>query len=320
MVGKYDITVSSRKDCYKFMVQRKYTMLRGFSGTGKSLLHFIVRNSRMLNASISCKVPVLALVGMETLNDKGKCIILIDEDTLELYKSLDNFKTFIKNTENAQSYFVLITRYDIPAIPYSVSEIYKMKLESAGKRRSYIFNKMYPWIETKPFRPDCIITEDSKSGYQFFKESTKYTVISANGKSNLYKTILIARSKGYKSFFVVADGAAFGPEITKIVNLHQDYEDITIRLYAPESFEYILLSSDVFKKFNIKSILEHTEEYAESSLYMSWERYFFKIIVELSKKFNSDDAVYSKSKLSNFYLTDTNKKYIMSVIKELEVC
>lgn len=61
---------------------------------------------------------------------------------------------------------------------------------------------------------DYIITEDSKSGYQFFKEvysSEHLQCISADGKSNIYKHL-----KKDKNVLVVADGAAFGSEVEKI--------------------------------------------------------------------------------------------------------
>ena len=70
-----------------------------------------------------------------------------------------------------------------------------------------------------PYKPEIIITEDGKSGYQFFKTIVNkcgIECISAEGKSKI-----ITKLKEYsdKKVVVIADGAAFGSEMANISDI-----------------------------------------------------------------------------------------------------
>lgn len=47
-----------------------------------------------------------------------------------------------------------------------------------------------------------------------------------------------------------------------------------IKLYLPESFEWIILSSELLEDKEIKDIMDKPENYIESQEYFSWERFF----------------------------------------------
>ena len=67
---------------------------------------------------------------------------------------------------------------------------------------------------------------------------------------------------------------------------------------------------------NLDDILLHPEEYIDSEVYFSWER-FFTDLIETSTK---DDRIrrYDKSKLNDYYLDGKNRTAIMNVLpKEL---
>lgn len=324
MVGKYLVRVSNARQSVEFEVQRKFTILRGDSGTGKSLLFSMVWNKTHdvdKSIHIDSKVPLVAIQGNEPISTTRKCIVIIDELTLNMYKSKDNMKSFINRVRHAEAYFILISRYDFSAIPYSILEIYELLLESViGKRKlhRYVFKRVYPWVEGTPMLPDCIVTEDGNSGYQFMCNSVSCDVVSARGKSNLSKKIKELEG-AFKNIFVLADGAALGPEAKKLQELVQ-MSKTKINLYAPESFEFLILSSEIFKSQGLSSLLEKTYMYADAKKFMSWEQYYFDLLVRASKKFNYSDAIYSKTKLSSFYLSDANKRYILDTIKELLIC
>lgn len=72
-------------------------------------------------------------------------------------------------------------------------------------------------------------------------------------------------------------------------------------LYAPESFEWILLSANVIPNINAAQIIQQPERYIDSKEYVSWEQYFTKLLEDKTK----GDPVwrYSKRKLSKAYLS-----------------
>ena len=54
-------------------------------------------------------------------------------------------------------------------------------------------------------------------------------------------------------------------------------------LYLPESFEWLILLSDVLNDREIMHILDNPYEYIESREYFSWERFFTKLLTEKSE-------------------------------------
>ena len=71
-------------------------------------------------------------------------------------------------------------------------------------------------------------------------------------------------------------------------------------LYLPESFEWLVLDSDVLDDPDIRDILAAPEERIDSKHYFSWERYFTKLLTERSV---GTYLRYSKSSLNPAYLT-----------------
>ena len=83
-------------------------------------------------------------------------------------------------------------------------------------------------------------------------------------------------------------------------------------MYFSESFEWLILKSDIIDIKGIDDILERTEEYVESSDFFSWERYYTKLLEDATK----DDSVkrYQKTNLSEYYLEGKNKDSILRVL------
>lgn len=89
-------------------------------------------------------------------------------------------------------------------------------------------------------------TEDSNSGYQFFAQvcsENKLSCESMNGKSNVFH--YLNKHKDEK-ILVIADGAAFGSEIDRVLQLIERRKNVA--LYLPESFEWMILSTGILKK------------------------------------------------------------------------
>jgi hypothetical protein len=111
---------------------------------------------------------------------------------------------------------------------------------------------------------------------------------------------------------VIADGAAFGAYIAKVVAYARTSGNVG--MYFPESFEWLILKSGVIDISGIDDILGHTEEYVESREFFSWERYYTNLLENATR----DDAVkrYQKAQLGNYYLEGRNKDKILGVLPE----
>ena len=112
---------------------------------------------------------------------------------------------------------------------------------------------------------------------------------------------------------VVADGAAFGSEIERIYKL-QSTKPGKIVLYLPESFEWLILSSNILNDREVEEILTHPEDYIDSSLYFSWEQYFTSLLSE--KTVDTVYMRYTKSRLASFYLQQENIRKILEKIEQ----
>ena len=227
-------------------------------------------------------------------------------------------KEFAKAIQKTDNYYVIVTRESLPALPYSAEEIYGIR--TSGKygtlKQSYHeFYRIYgtdTW--TNPVKPEMVLTEDSNSGYQFFSHICQANGLkceSMNGKSNVFH--YINEHKDQK-ILVIADGAAFGSEIDRVLKLIRENE--TAALYLPESFEWLILKSGVLKNNQIDQMLDEPAEYIESREYFSWERFFTSVLIE-----NTRDSylAYAKKKLNEAYLGGMIEDAILKQMEKIEL-
>ena len=108
---------------------------------------------------------------------------------------------------------------------------------------------------------------------------------------------------------VIVDGAAVGSEMRDVCEYMDTVGDVV--LYAPESFEWILLSSNSIPNANVTFILQQPEKYIDSKEYVSWERFFTAVLIKQTQK----DSVwaYSKKKLPKVYLSSK----VMTAVKKI---
>ena len=131
--------------------------------------------------------------------------------------------------------------------------------------------------------------------------------IAADGKSNIISSLQKMDSKEGIGL-VIVDGAAFGSEMRDVSEYLREVGGIV--LYAPESFEWLLLSTDLIQEIRVSQILEHPEDYIDSREYASWERFFTKLLV--SRTQGDPLWAYSKKKLPDIYLSSK----IMNAVKK----
>ena len=303
MVGKYDIEIYNNKVHYFLTVKRNITILQGNSATGKTELIRLVQehetNGVSSGISLICdtRCTVLTTVDWELRLSVLKGYIVFIDETAGFIKS-EKFAQMLRRSDN---YFVIVTRDDLGQLPYSVDEIYGLRnVSGSPKYKTYrkVYNEMFRLYNLNvkdTIIPELVITEDSNSGYEFFNELFPKKCISACGKSNIYNAI---RDSDEESIIVIVDGAAFGPEIGKVLR-YLEWSNKNCVIYAPESFEFLVLSAELFDV--PKDILEKTYLYADSKVFLSWEEYYTYYLSECTR---NSIYQYGKQKLKPVYKTE----------------
>ena len=319
MKGIHKVVVGAKYLKYEFELRRNLTIIRGDSATGKTTLVDMIRTHMndgesgpvTLNCDKSCYV-VEGNLWKGQLDNIQDSIVFIDEGN-EFVKTKD-FARAIQQTDN---YYVIVTREGLPALPYSVEEVYGIR--TSGKygslKQSYhSFYRIYPDSTTEKIKPEKILTEDSNSGYQFFDAvCTEHQMQcdTANGKSNVFSYLKVHKDE---KILVIADGAAFGPEMDRVLQLVQTRKNLA--LYLPESFEWLILSSGILKDAETTQILQTPSNYIDSKKYFSWERYFTELLTEKTSRTYLN---YTKKTLNEAYLNDGTKNAILRQMGKLKI-
>lgn len=175
---------------------------------------------------------------------------------------------------------MIVTREDLPKLPYSVDEIYGIHTSGKYHDLKRTYNELYRIYSGTSFlgkvRPEAVVVEDSNSGYEFFKamcDGNGVFCTSAGGKSNLKEVI--------------------------------------------ESFEWLILKTGVIDGKAVQEILDHPEDFIESKKYFSWERFFTVLLMEYTQ---GSYLRYNKSKLNEGYLHEKVKRAILDVMEGVEWC
>ncbi len=316
MKGRYDVVVQNSIVQFKFTITRNITILCGDSATGKSTLVEMIRQHEIdgerSGVSISCVKSCTVITGIRWQNEISEIkdsIVFLDEG----FEFISG-KEFAEAVKDSDNYYVIVTREPLYNLPYSIKEIYGLK--NVTRRQKYqvydrIYSEFYPIYDPAIVerKPETIIVEDSNSGYEFFsalcdKEGMK--CVSAKGKSNVYAAI---RDCEDEVVLVVADGAAFGPELERALSLRKVKN---VMYFLPESFEWLILKSGLIESSEVQDVLEHPQDFIESSKYFSWERFFTALLVDETKE---GYLKYTKSKLNKNYLNKKEQASINSVIE-----
>ena len=318
MKGKHKIVVKNNRLHYEFEIKRNITIIKGDSATGKTTLINMIRQFANLgNASgieIECDAPCTVLEGnlwQMLLKNLSGNIIFIDEENQFIRQQ--EFAELVKASDN---YFVIITRENLYNLPYSVEEIYGLYSSGKYQNTKQIYQEMYhiyPLNQELSCKPDKIIVEDTNSGYEYFKAISKEKNIvceSAGGKTKIPEMIGKA---GTEETCIIADGAAIGAEMNLLSNKIEEKQNV--HLYLPESFEWLILNSDLLQDKEVRKILENPEDYIDSTEFFSWEQYFTKLLIQ---KTEGTYLQYKKAKLNPSYLQDKNKNKILESIQGIQ--
>ena len=305
MNGKITLKVSlGNKLHFDFELKRKVTILRGDSGSGKTTLANLVdrheRNEKGINVqskNMLTNKPVKILRGdwrnwKNQIENTVDAVIFFDEADRCI-----NTKEFAEAVINSRNYVVIATREKHSTLLYSEREIYS--IHNAGK---YNFLKpaySTPYTINASNSYDLIIVEDSGAGFDFFRVVFgEKKVISARGNSNIVKLVKKHLPEVKGKILVIYDSAAFGPYI-KDIQRWKDRFPHRIDIFAPESFEYFLLRSNMFRgQLPEDNLLTAPWNYANDK-HASWERFFTALLTRVTE--TRKKALYSKATLNPCY-------------------
>lgn len=313
MIGKYDIEVVTRKVDYQLTVERNITILRGNSATGKSTLYRAIKqfenDGRASGIKLTCDRPCVILEGKNWENDLKEIkqsIVFVDEGAK--FINTEEFATALKKSDN---YYVLITRQDLGNLPYSIHEIYELDTNRIGNR---MFCKQQQIYKSNNIAQNAIIskivTEDSKTGYEFYNEYAKTHNIQcehADGKTNVSKKIV--NKNNSQTTLIIVDGAAYGSEMNNTMILINSIPGYI--LFTPESFEWLLLNSNILNEPYITEVLKAPYNYIESSEFFSWEKYFTDLLNKATKESNIMPYNKSNNKSLKIFTTENNMKRVI---------
>lgn len=321
MVGAYRVVIQNKKIKFDFEIRRNITILRGDSATGKTTLVEMIREYEELGPDsgieLQCEKDCVVLSpggsGKNSLPTFRRVLFLLMKGMLLLLQR-NLPQRFRKQTTTMCS----SQPEGLETLPYSVTEIYGIRASKHFGDLKQTYNEFFR-IYGKPMgleklKPTAIITEDSNSGFQFFQAVCAENGIfceSAGGKSNIFKML---SDRAGENVLVVADGAAFGSQMERIMQLLALQPDSHI--YLPESFEWLILRSGLLEDAEVDEILKSPENYVESQQYFSWERYFTAVLMQ---KTADSYLKYTKSKLNPVYLQEHEKKAVLSEMSRIQL-
>ena len=318
MVGKYEIEIYNNRVHFRLEVKRNITIIQGDSATGKTtLIGLVAAYERLGNGS-----------GI-TLKSEKPCSVLPVSDWQNYVRNihdhivfLDENMPFIQTEDFARAilysdnYYVIIYRDSLPQLPYSIEEIYGIREDRESQKyigTKRVYNSMYQIYgglgKRKSIDPATVITEDSNAGYDFFSSVFRCRCVSAGGKAKVSKMIAVMGEADFPVLAIV-DGAAFGADMERTMREVRRKGD-RCAVYAPESFEYLLLCAGLIDV--PKEKIDQPYLYADSSLYASWEQFFTSLLVEMS---GNTIYQYVKARLNQTYLEAGALQKIIRMIPE----
>lgn len=307
MRGQRQVVVRNNRVQFTLTIRRNITILLGDSATGKTTLIDMIAAYQLdgvdSGVTVRCESPCVVLNAPDwqtQLAGYENSVVFIDEGAR--YVTSEDFARAIKGSSN---YYVIANRQSLQQLPYSVEEIYGIRNNTRSRTnniwRYYSSNRRLYGIDYlgPGYLPDEVIVEDSNAGFQFFSALCKKLGIpcrSAEGKTKIYRAV--CRSSA-KDILLIADGAAFGSEYDRI-KLYSDMNaKKRVRLFLPESFEHLLLSSGLIRDDELPSILSDPPAFIESKDYFSWERFFTALITSAT---SNTYLQYAKGRLNSSYL------------------
>ena len=224
---------------------------------------------------------------------------------------------------NSNHYFIIISRLNFSRIPHSAGSIYTL----TNHKNTLTLQKLYPEKEiiknNKTFT--SIYIEDKGSGFQFFSSILNETCCEPIGGKDKISNFIKNLDIEYHEYpLIIFDYCGAGNCIQSIL---QEAKTKSVSLYAPESFEYLLLESNLFPEINdeiIDFLSDLNEHYNILSDKQSLETFITALLKDIvSKEYKifkpkHENRVriksYSKDELDPYFLSEGIIKKILKTI------
>ena len=148
MKGKHHIIIESARLKYEFDIKRNITIIQGDSATGKTtlidLLSDYQNGKENSPVRIESDVPCEVFAGA---GDRWRAVLELITDSIVFIDEENHFirqKEFAETVRNSTNYYVLITREALPALPYSIHEIYGIRTSGKYHFPEKVYHEFYP--------------------------------------------------------------------------------------------------------------------------------------------------------------------------------
>lgn len=322
MIGEVKLSLQTPRYSFELSFDRNISMIRGFSGTGKSLLCDLLQRAvegeegiyvSLSGADKYIVMPAITegsttVQNWQTIVAKASNTIIFIDEMCDCLKS----GVFSKKIQGTTNYFVIISRKAHSDLPYSVNSVYYFD-NGNFSRRHVVAKKLYPNSAEK-IAPKLIVTEDNGAGKALYEKMYSIPVDSAKSKTKIIKKARILIAQGKTDILFIVDGAAFG-DMFDSFSRYLDASNISYAIFAPESFEWLVLHSNTFVKCaGCKRVLDDYLTIIDWSKFFSAERYFTHVLKEYSKELGLIPYDKSESSLDARLLTTESLAQIKKVI------
>ena len=320
MKGIQTVHIENAKASFDFELHRNITIVRGKSASGKTTLYQMVEDASRRKEKSGVKI-----------SSTRPCRVILDEDWESALKKIQDSivfidegseyicsKAFAKALQRNSNYFVLFTRMNLFELPYSIEEIYEIAMVGRSKKKHCLkpvyeldsfFHLQQP-VSVDRGQLEVLLTEDSKSGYQFFRkcfETEKIRCQSCGSKTRIFEWL---KTHSNQKIAVIVDGAAFGPEIDSVKKWAGEHPNQGI-ICLPESFEWLLLRSGIIQENGLEEILRNPVSFIDSREYISWERFFSHYLTAISA---GKVYEYTKKKINPYFTAPVNAEKVLALI------
>lgn len=295
------IKLKSKRINYNLEFNHRINIIRGDSASGKSALIRLLDSQKDSNIQIISNYKLIHLTPAflqfvrESDNSfSNEYVYLIDEIDIAGNKDM------LELVSHSPYKFILMVREsNLNNLTYGIDQIYE--IYRSGKynisRQMYNQDKINKYIKLNNIK--TIMTEDSHSGYEFYKNLKNFNVISAGGSSNINGKIKINQ-------IVVVDSIGFGPYIDNYINIAYNKNNF---LLFPKSFEWLILTSGLFRMGD-----DELENKYLNYLNLTQEKFYEAALKESCQNIN---IWYNKSKLNSYFLEDIQYNKIIQRLEDL---
>lgn len=278
----FKVSDMSNRIVFELELNNRITVICGDSAKGKTMLvkfiDLIDKSTKLITNDGSQIKHINDDMILNGYRLNSNDVYIMDE-----YDGINNLN--ISNIINNRKYnFILITRNtSTPHLSYDISDIYTFS--NSGKYHKLVrrYNRINKNIDQSKL--NCIITEDSGSGNEFYKNYNNFKLLSSGNNSKILNYI-------DNGNICIVDSLGFGPYIKLYLQKSKNIENFLI---YPKSFEYLLLESGIMPR----KLCELSMERAENMEFQNTlEKNYYKELKQLLQQYN---IKFSKNYLDTWF-------------------